>query len=79
MSDFVDAVLRTKRRPLKVTAHIIVGLPWEREEDLYETAKMVAALPVDGIKIHPLYVMEHTPWGRCTRGGNSNPYLWRGM
>jgi len=73
VSDFVDAVLRTKRRPLKVTAHIIVGLPWETEEDFYETAKMVAALPIDGIKIHPLYIMEHTPLGEMYKRGEFEP------
>ncbi len=73
VSDFVDAVLRTKRRPLKVTAHVIVGLPWETEEDFYETAKMVSALPVDGIKIHPLYVMEHTPLGESYKRGEFEP------
>lgn len=73
VSDFVDAVLRTKRRPLKVTAHIIVGLPWETEDDFYETAKMVAALPIDGIKIHPLYIMEHTPLGEMYKRGEFEP------
>lgn len=73
VSDFVDAVLRTKRRPLKVAAHIIVGLPWETEEDVYETAKMVAALPIDGLKIHPLYVMDYTPLGEMYKRGEFQP------
>ncbi len=73
VSDFVDAVLRTKKRPLKVTAHIIVGLPWETEEDFYETAKMVAALPIDGLKIHPLYIMEHTKLGEMYKRGEFQP------
>ncbi|NPB05632.1 MAG: TIGR01212 family radical SAM protein [Aquificae bacterium] len=73
VSDFVDAVLRTKRRPLKVAAHIIVGLPGETEEDFYETAKLIAALPVDGLKIHPLYVMDHTPLGEAYKRGEFKP------
>ena len=60
VSDFVDAVLRTKRRPLKVCAHIIVGLPHETREDVVETAKLLAALPIDGVKIHPLHVIKGT-------------------
>ena len=60
VSDFVDAVLRTKRRNLKVCAHIIIGLPGESREDFIETAKLVASLPVDGIKIHPLHVIKGT-------------------
>ena len=73
VSDFVDAVLRTKRRPLKITAHIIVGLPWESEEDFYETAKLVAALPIDGLKIHPLYIMDRTVLGEMYKRGEFEP------
>ncbi|SHK22446.1 TIGR01212 family radical SAM protein [Thermocrinis minervae] len=60
VSDFVDAVLRTKRRNLKVCAHVILGLPHEDEEDMLETAKLISALPVDGVKIHPLHVIKGT-------------------
>ncbi|MDQ7055220.1 MAG: TIGR01212 family radical SAM protein [Persephonella sp.] len=61
VSEFVDAVLRTKKRPgIKVCAHMIVGLPGDEYEDYIETAKLIAALPVDGIKIHPLHVVKHT-------------------
>ena len=60
VSDFVDAVLRAKRRPLKVCAHIIVGLPHETREDVIETAKLLASLPIDGVKIHPLHVIRGT-------------------
>lgn len=60
ISDFVDAVLRTKRRNLKVCTHMIIGLPGESEEDFIETAKLIASLPVDGIKIHPLHVIKGT-------------------
>ncbi len=60
VSDFVDAVLRTKRRNLKVCAHIILGLPYEDKEDMLETGKLIASLPVDGIKIHPLHIIKNT-------------------
>ncbi|ADC89756.1 conserved hypothetical protein [Thermocrinis albus DSM 14484] len=60
VSDFVDAVLRTKKRNLKVCAHVILGLPHEDREDMIETAKLVASLPIDGIKIHPLHVIKGT-------------------
>ncbi len=60
VSDFVDAVLRTKRRLLKVCAHMIVGLPGEGREDILETAKLLSVLPVDGVKIHPLHVIRGT-------------------
>jgi len=61
VADFVDAVLRTKRRAnIKVCAHMIVGLPNETMEDYIETIKLISSLQVDGIKIHPLHIVKHT-------------------
>jgi hypothetical protein len=59
-ADFQDAVLRSQGRGLKIAAHIIVGLPWETKEMMLQTAKDVAALPLDGIKIHSLHVVKGT-------------------
>jgi radical SAM protein (TIGR01212 family) len=72
VSDFIDAVLRTKRYPLKVCAHMIVGLPGESKEDIIETAKLISALPVDGIKIHPLHIIEGTVMANQYRAGEIN-------
>ncbi|ACO04798.1 MULTISPECIES: TIGR01212 family radical SAM protein [Persephonella] len=61
VSEFVDAVLRTKKRAgIKVCAHMIVGLPGDTFEDYVETAKLIAALGIEGIKIHPLHIVKHT-------------------
>ena len=61
IADFVDAVLRTKKRSgIKICAHMIVGLPDETMDDYIETVKLIASLPIDGIKIHPLHIVKHT-------------------
>lgn len=59
-AEFQDAVLRSQGRGLKLATHIIVGLPWETKEIMLQTAKEVAALRVDGIKIHSLHVVKGT-------------------
>jgi radical SAM protein (TIGR01212 family) len=41
-----------------------VGLPGETREDVLETARAVAALPIDGIKIHSLLALRGTEVGR---------------
>ena len=69
VSDFIDAVLRAKRRSLKVCAHVIIGLPGETKEDVVETAKLIASLPVDGVKIHPLHIIEGTVMANQYRRG----------
>jgi radical SAM protein (TIGR01212 family) len=42
----------------------LVGLPGETREDVLETARAVAALPLDGIKIHSLLALRGTEVGR---------------
>ena len=43
-----------------MVAHIINGLPYETEEDMLNTVKLLNDLQVDGIKIHMLYISKNT-------------------
>lgn len=45
---------------LNVCAHVILGLPGETQEMMLETARFVAGLPIEGIKIHMLYIVKGT-------------------
>jgi radical SAM protein (TIGR01212 family) len=63
VEQFVDAVERAKKTRLKVIAHIMTGFPWETAQDMEKTVKLVSALKVDGLKIHPLHVLDGTPLG----------------
>lgn len=60
-SCFENAVELTRGRGIKICAHIILGLPGESYADMMETAKTIAHLGLDGIKIHLLYVIKGTP------------------
>lgn len=67
---FERTVRRTARRGLNVCAHIILGLPGESRGMMLETARFLAELPVHGVKIHALYVIEGTAMaGRFQEGG----------
>lgn len=58
---FLDAVQRSKkRRKIKICAHVILGLPGESKADMIETAKVLSALDVDGVKIHSAHVLKQT-------------------
>jgi hypothetical protein len=50
----------TKEYGVKICAHVILGLPGETHAMMMDTARFVASLPVDGIKIHSLYVTRGT-------------------
>jgi radical SAM protein (TIGR01212 family) len=58
-----------KRRGLKICTHIILGLPDEDKNQMLETAKQLALLGIDGIKIHLLYVIEGTKLEKLYRQG----------
>ncbi len=57
---FENAVNATKERGIKICAHVILGLPGEGKIHMLETAKALAKLEIDGIKIHLLYVVKGT-------------------
>ncbi|MFH2045800.1 MAG: TIGR01212 family radical SAM protein [Pseudomonadota bacterium] len=57
---FVNAVNMTKGRGIKICAHVILGLPGEEKTHMLKTAKALAKLKIDGIKLHLLYVVKGT-------------------
>jgi len=58
---FKNAVIETKKRNIKVCAHIILGFQNENKKIMLETAKKLADLNIDGIKIHMLTVLKDSP------------------
>ena len=59
-AEFRDAVMRTAGRGLRIATHIIAGFPWEDRATVLQTARDVASLPIDAIKIHNLHVVRGT-------------------
>lgn len=57
----LDAVERSQGRHFEICAHVILGWPSESYEDMMATAREVARLPIDSVKIHNLYVVKKTP------------------
>jgi radical SAM protein (TIGR01212 family) len=58
---FLDAVRRTRARGLEVCVHVILGLPGEGRTEMLETARGLAALDIQAVKLHLLYVVRGTP------------------
>ncbi len=68
---FKKAVIETKKRGIKVCAHIILGFPNENKAMMLETAKKLADLNIDGIKIHMLTILKDS---RLAKIYEENPF-----
>ncbi len=68
-----DAAQRLHERGIKVSAHVILGLPGENIEDYLRTARKIASLPFSGIKVHNLLVLKNTKIERMFRDGEVTP------
>jgi radical SAM protein (TIGR01212 family) len=61
VSCFKESVYMAKEYGLNVCAHIILGLPGETREMMLQTARFLGSLPIDGVKIHLLYIVKDAP------------------
>ena len=59
-AQFEDAIKRTRGRNIFICVHVILGLPGEAKEDILETARALARMEIDGIKLHHLQVVKNT-------------------
>lgn len=65
VEDFIKAVQLTREFPaIKICGHVILGLPGETMEMEAQTARLVATLNLEGIKLHPLHVVRGTRLAR---------------
>ena len=67
---FKAAVQATKNRGINICAHVILGLPNEKKEHMLQTARIVADMGIDGIKLHLLYVVKGTILEKLYRSNN---------
>ena len=64
---FKEAVNATKNRGINICAHVILGLPQEQKVHMLQTARAVADMEIDGIKLHLLYVVKGTKLDKLYR------------
>ena len=60
-ASFLDALERTRDRGLKICVHVILGLPGESHDDMMATARAVAGMGIDSLKVHLMHVLKDTP------------------
>ena len=66
---YEDAVIRAHARGHKVCTHLIVGLPGEVAMDSLATLQQVVRTGTNGIKLHPLHVVEGSTLGKAWHAG----------
>ena len=57
---FEDCVKKLKEKGFPVIVHVIIGLPGESREDIFETAEYLDKLGIDGIKLQLLHILKGT-------------------
>ena len=68
---FDTAVKKLTSAGIEVVSHIIIGLPNETSEDIIASVKYISNLPLQGIKLHMLHVLDNSPLGEYY---NKNPF-----
>lgn len=70
---FEKNFLKLKAAGIRTCVHIIDGLPGETREDMLRTAKKLAELKPDGVKIHLLHVIKGTKLAEIWDRGEYEP------
>jgi uncharacterized protein len=60
VQDFIEAVEQTRQRNINICVHVILGLPGEGLEEVLSTARELAEMDIQGLKIHSLYINRGT-------------------
>ena len=68
---FEKAVHSLAALDIPVIVHLILGLPGETDEDMYASVSYLNTLPVSGVKLQLLHVLDHTALADMYR---SNPF-----
>jgi len=66
---FDEAVKKLRAAGIYVIVHMIIGLPGESPEMIYETARHIGRSGADGIKLQLLHVLENTDLAKDYRAG----------
>ncbi|ELY5927303.1 TIGR01212 family radical SAM protein [Cronobacter sakazakii] len=66
---YQETTRRARARGLRVCTHLIVGLPSETRSDALASLERVVETGVDGIKLHPLHIVEGSIMAKAWRAG----------
>lgn len=64
LSCFERAITLLNNYDIETVVHLILGLPHESKADMLKSAQYVSNLPLQGIKLHMLHILDNAPLGR---------------
>lgn len=76
ISEFISVMHRINKHGLRSCVHIIIGLPWENDLDIIETARILNVLGVDEVKVHSLYIVKNTKLAQMYKEGQIKPIAY---
>ena len=68
-SAYDEAVVKLHRRGIQVITHVIIGLPGETPEMLYDSVRHIGEVGTDGVKFHLLHIVNGTDLAVLYRKG----------
>ncbi|WP_236785385.1 TIGR01212 family radical SAM protein [Anaerococcus ihuae] len=60
LADFIQACNMINEYGFRICTHVILSLPWDDEEDIIETARIINVLGIKEVKIHSLFIIKNT-------------------
>lgn len=60
---FEEAIYKLAACGIETVAHLILGLPGETPEHMLASARYISSLPLQGIKLHMLHILDNAPLG----------------
>ena len=69
LAEYIDAVLRIQKYNFQICTHLILNLPWDKQLDIIESAKILSVLNTHQVKIHSLYIAKETAIARLYEQG----------
>ncbi|OCG60940.1 MULTISPECIES: TIGR01212 family radical SAM protein [unclassified Gilliamella] len=68
-NDYHQTVQKARKLGIKVCTHLIIGLPKETKQDNLITLDQVLNSGVDGLKLHPLHIVDGSIMAKAWRAG----------
>ena len=63
LSCFEEAISKLAAHHIETVVHLILGLPCESKEQMLASARYISQLPLQGVKLHMLHILDNAPLG----------------